>query len=56
MFKKKRIFLKNSLLFFFYVVLPVKLKINLLNIVPNPWLRFVKIKKKIWILSKDDFN
>ena len=53
---KKRFFLKSSSLFFFSLLSFKHFKITFFQNFKNILFKFVKKNKKIWILSKNDFN
>ena len=53
---KKRFFLKSSSLFFFSLLTFKHFKIFFFQNFKNILFKFVKKNKKIWILSKNDFN
>lgn len=53
---KKRFFLKSSSLFFFSLLTLKHFKIIFFKNFKNILFKFVKKNKKIWILSKNDFN
>ena len=54
--KNKRHFLKLSSLFFVSLFYLKNFQYSFVNQLKNNFFKFVKRNKKIWILSKNDFN
>tara|TARA_B100002019_G_C21156914_1_gene541191 strand:+ start:129 stop:308 length:180 start_codon:yes stop_codon:yes gene_type:complete len=54
--KNKRHFLKLSSLFFVSLFSLKNFQYSFVNQLKNNFFKFVKRNKKIWILSKNDFN
>jgi hypothetical protein len=54
--KNKRYFLKSSSLFLISLYTLKNFKFTFVNNIKNNIFKFVKKNKKIWILSKNDFN